>query len=231
MSRPRSRSPRYRRFPWEEPDFDAHRLLAELDGTPMDRSHHFREGPEEPRDYFRKEMYPEGQRRSPSFPGDRQFGRRPDQVEFYRRSLSPHRGSMRYEDQRLPPPHDGVGDGDRRRGGFREHSQSFETRTRSPQSPPSLNRERLTPTPRPHSAQREPMKGWRREEPGRGRGRLRDFSPGTRPEDQRAAADGERGKRNTQGSFRGRQRENPHHDRSLPFKRQRREMDDVDQPG
>ncbi|XP_008277295.1 uncharacterized protein CXorf23 isoform X3 [Stegastes partitus] len=231
MSRPRSRSPRYRRFPWEEPDFDAHRLLAELDGIPTDRSHNFREGPEEPRDYFRKEMYPEGQRRSPSFSDDHQFVRRPDQEEFYHRRPSPHHGAMRYEDRRLPPPHDGGSDVDRRRGGFREHLQSFETRTRSPQSPPKLMRERLTPTPRSHSAQREPVMGWRREEPGRGRGRLRDVSPGTRSDNQRAAEDREREKRSTQGSNRGRQRENPHHDRSLPFKRQRREMDDASQLG
>ncbi|XP_022075357.2 BCLAF1 and THRAP3 family member 3 [Acanthochromis polyacanthus] len=229
MSRPRSRSPNYRRFPWEEPDFDAQRLLSELDGIPMDRSHHFREGPEEPRDYFRKQMYPEGQRRSPSFPDNHQFGRRPDQEEFYQWRPSPHRGLMRYEDQRLPPPHDGANDG--RRGGFREHPQSFEARTRSPQSPLRLNRERLTPTPRPQSAQRDAVKGWRREELGRGRGRLRDVSPGTRPDDQRAAADRVRGKRTMQGSNRGRQRENPHHERSLAFKRQRREMDDADQFG
>ncbi|XP_008277294.1 uncharacterized protein CXorf23 isoform X2 [Stegastes partitus] len=218
MSRPRSRSPRYR-------------LLAELDGIPTDRSHNFREGPEEPRDYFRKEMYPEGQRRSPSFSDDHQFVRRPDQEEFYHRRPSPHHGAMRYEDRRLPPPHDGGSDVDRRRGGFREHLQSFETRTRSPQSPPKLMRERLTPTPRSHSAQREPVMGWRREEPGRGRGRLRDVSPGTRSDNQRAAEDREREKRSTQGSNRGRQRENPHHDRSLPFKRQRREMDDASQLG
>uniref|UniRef100_A0A3Q1CME5 BCLAF1 and THRAP3 family member 3 n=1 Tax=Amphiprion ocellaris TaxID=80972 RepID=A0A3Q1CME5_AMPOC len=227
MSRPRSRSPNYRRFPWEEPGFDAQRLLSELDGIPMDRSHHFREGPEEPRDYFWKEMYPEGQRRSPFFPDDHQFGRRLDQEEFYQRRPSPHHGSMRYEDRRLPLPHDGGNDG--RRGGFREHPQSFEARTRSPQSPPRLKRERLTPTPQ--SAQREAVKGWRREEPGRGRGRPRDVSPGTRPDDQRAAADRERGKRIMQGSNRGRQRENPHHERSLAFKRQRREMDDADQFG
>nr|XP_046226700.1 bcl-2-associated transcription factor 1 isoform X1 [Scatophagus argus]XP_046226701.1 bcl-2-associated transcription factor 1 isoform X2 [Scatophagus argus] len=226
MSRPRSRSPHYRRFPWEEPDFNPYEVLAELDGDDLDRSHRTRENPEEHLDYFREEMYPEGQRRSPHFLDDNPLGqkRHPIQEEFYHRRPSPYNDVTTFDDQRR----DRGEDGDRRRGGFREHIQSFENRRRSPHSPLRLTRERLPPTPRSHShhQQREPGMGWRREEQGRGRGRFRDLSPSARSDDQRGGTAWETGRRNTQGPDRHRQREDLHQKRSPPLKRQRREMDD-----
>lgn len=232
MSRPRSRSPRYRRFPWEEPDFDPHKVIAELDGNPSDRSYRHREDPEEHWDYFREDMYPEGQRRSPPFPDDRRFRhqRHPNQEEFYRRRPSPHHDGMGFDDdRRLSPPRDGEGEVEKRRGGFKELFQQFENRGRSPQSPLRLKRERLPQIPRSHSdhQQREPGLGWRREEEGRGRGRFSDLSPSARSDDQRAGAGRERGRRNTQGPDRDRRREDSHQERTPPFKRQRREMDDT----
>lgn len=219
----------FRMFPWEEPDFDPYKVVAELDGNPSDRSHRSREDPEERWDHFREDMYPEGQRRSPPFPVDRQFEhqRHPNQEEFYRRRPSPHHNVMGYDDERrLSPPRDGGEDGDRRRGGFRELFQSFENRGRLPQSPPRLERERLPLTPRAHSDHQQGV-GWRREEQGRGRGRFRDFSPSARSDDQRGGAGRERGRRNSQGPNRDRRREDAHQERTPPFKRQRRETDDA----
>ncbi|XP_072234127.1 uncharacterized protein [Leuresthes tenuis] len=232
MSRPRSGSPRYRRFPWEEPDFDPHKVLAELDGTPWDRRHRFREGPEELVDSFREDMYPEGQRRSSPFPDNHQYGRQhhPDKEEFYHRRLSPHHDGIRFENQRLTPLDDGGFDTERRRGGFREHFQKFESKETLSKSPLRIKREELLPTSRSHldHQQRETGTSWWREEQGKGQGRFRDFSP--RSGDQRAG-DRERGKWTTQGPNRARQRENPHHERAPPFKRPRREMDDADHLG
>ncbi|XP_026161500.1 BCLAF1 and THRAP3 family member 3 [Mastacembelus armatus] len=223
MSRQHSRSPRYRRFPWEEPDFDPCKVLAHLDGNPLERGHRPREEAEE--HYFREGTYPDGQRRSLPFPMERHFGhqRHPDQEEFYRRRTSPHHHVMGYGDQRLSPLRPG-GDGDRHRGGFRENFQSFENRGGSSQSPPRLARERLPPIPRSYSDhhQRETGMGWRAEEQGRGRGRFRDLSP--RSDDKRGGTGRDRGTRNAQGSKRDRRREEPHQSRNHPFK-SRREMD------
>ncbi|KAM9337758.1 uncharacterized protein ABDE67_019025 [Symphorus nematophorus] len=228
MSRPRSRSPRYRRFPWEEPDFDPYKVIAELDGDRSDRSHRHRDDPEEHLDYFREDMYPEDQRRSPAFSDDRRpvHQRHSDQEEFYHRRPSPHHDVMGYDDRRHSPVRDGGTDGDRRRGGFRENLQSFESRARSPHSSPRLMRERLQPTPRSHHQQREPGMGWRREEQVRSRGRYRDASPNVRSDEQRGGPGREKGRRNTQGPNRDRQREDSHQERNTSFKRQRREMDD-----
>ncbi|XP_070709161.1 BCLAF1 and THRAP3 family member 3 isoform X2 [Pempheris klunzingeri] len=233
MSRPRSRSPRYR-FPWEEPDFDPHKVLAELDGNPMERSHRSREDPEE-RWYYSEDMYPEGQRRSPPFPEDSGFMRQrhPNQEEFYHRRPSPHRDEMGYDDRRLSPLHDGGADVDDRRRGFREHFQSFENRGRLPQSPQRLMRERLQMTPWSHSdhQQREPGVGWRGEEQARGPGRFRDLSPSARSDDHRGGAGRERGRRSSQDPNRDRRREDSHQERNPSFKRQRREMDDASELG
>ncbi|CAK6970265.1 BCLAF1 and THRAP3 family member 3 [Scomber scombrus] len=235
MSRPRSRSPRSRRFPWEEPDFDPYKVLAELDRNPLDRSHRPREDRDEHWDRFGEDMYPEGQRRSSPFPDDRQFGqqRRPDQEEFYRRRPSPHHGAMDYDDRMFSPQRDGGGAGDRRRGGFRENFKSFERGGRSPLSPLRLPRESLPLTPKihPDHSQREPGMGWSREEQGRGRGRFRDLSPSVRSDDQRGGAGRERNRRNAQGPNRYGRREDPPQERKPTFKRQRREMDDANHLG
>lgn len=193
----------FRKFPWEAPEFHPHKGLEELPGSPRDRSHHHREGPEEHRNTFRGGVYPEDRRRSPPFPDDLQFVRH--HPELYQERLSPRHDTMRYESQRLSPPKEGAFDMDRRRGGFREHFQRFEDR-----------------------GQREPGMSWRREEQGRGRGKFRDSSPSMRYGDQRA---GERGRTTGQGPSRGRQRENPHQERATSFQRPRREMDDADHLG
>ncbi|XP_070842104.1 BCLAF1 and THRAP3 family member 3 [Chaetodon trifascialis] len=235
MSKPRSRSPHYRRLPWEETDFDPYKVLAELDGDHLDRSHSPREHPEEHLDYFREDVHSEGHRRSPPFSDDRHFRHKhhPNQEQFDRRRLSPHHDVMGYDERSLSPRRDGGGEGDRRRGGFREHLQSFENRRRSPHSPLKLTREKLPPTPRSHSdhQQSEPGMGWRREEQGRGRGRFRERSPGARSDDQREGAGRERGRRNTQGPNRDRRREDSYQERNLPAKRQRREMEDSSYSG
>ncbi|XP_006807986.2 BCLAF1 and THRAP3 family member 3 [Neolamprologus brichardi] len=229
MSIPRSRSPHYRRLPLEEPGFDPHRPSGDLDGISIDRRERFRKGSEEIRENFSEDMYPEGQRRAPPFTDDHRFERQPykDREEFHHRRLSP-RHDVRYEEWRFPPVRDGGFDGDRRREGFREEFQNFENRSRSP---PRFTRERLPPTQRSNSDQRDSGMGWKREEQVRDRWRFTDLSPSLRSDDQRVGGDGERGRRFTQGPNRGRQRENPHHERGLPFKRQRREMDDVNHPG
>ncbi|XP_071340548.1 BCLAF1 and THRAP3 family member 3 [Trachinotus anak] len=227
MSRPRSRSPHYKRFPWEEPDFDPYKVLAELHGNPLDRSERIRKDPEEHRDYFREDMYPVDERRPPPFSDDRQFARRrrPGEEEFYHRRPSPHYDVL-YDDRRLSPLRNEGGDGERRRGGFREHFQSFDSRERVTHSPSSLVRERLPQTPRSHTdhQEREAGVGWRGEQ-GRGRGRFRDLSPSARTDDQRGGAGRERGRRNALDPNRDRRRQDPHQERNPPFKRQRREMD------
>uniref|UniRef100_UPI0037E8CBAB BCLAF1 and THRAP3 family member 3 isoform X1 n=1 Tax=Semicossyphus pulcher TaxID=241346 RepID=UPI0037E8CBAB len=238
MSRPRSRSPNYRRFPWEEPGFDPYKVIAELDGEPMGRRPHHRprEAPEERWSYGREEMRPEGQRRSP-LRDDRQFGhpRRPNQEEFYHRRPSPHQDVIGYDDERLSPLRDEGEDGGRQRGGFREAYPSFENRARSPPSPPRLSRERLPPVQRSDSdhQQRAPGMGWRREGQGRGRvrGRFREITPSARSDDQRVGAGRERGRWNTQGPNRDRQWEDSYQERNQHFKRKRREMEDANHPG
>lgn len=215
-----------RRFPWDERDFDPYKVLAELDESPSDVSHHSREDVREHRDYFREDVFPEGQRRSSPFPDD-QFGHKHlDQEEFYRRRPSPRHDGM---DRLFSPLRDGGSDGERRRGGFKEDLQSFQNRGRSPFSPVRLPREKLPLTPKTHSdhSQRVPGIGWRREEQGRDRGRFRDLDPSGRSDDQRGSGS-ERGGRNAQSANRGRRREDLRQERSPSLKRPRREMDDSD---
>ncbi|KAM9332101.1 uncharacterized protein KZ484_017308 [Pholidichthys leucotaenia] len=230
MSRPRSQSPHYRKLPWKEPNFIPFRAPTGRDEFPMDRGHSFRRGPEEFRENFREAPYPEGGRRSPSFQDDNLFEhqRHLDQEEFHRRRHSPHLDEMHHEDWKFAPPQDGGFNVDGRRGGFREDFQRIKNRGTSP---PGLSRERLPSTPgfHPDDQGRESGMGWRRDEQSRGRGRFRNFS--SRSDDLRAGGDGERGMRNTHGPDRGRQEESPLHDRGLPFKRPRREMDDNDYLG
>ncbi|XP_037311285.2 uncharacterized protein zgc:112982 [Pungitius pungitius] len=238
MSRPRSGSPRYRRFPWDEPNFNPPKAVTELEGSPSERSRRSREDLEEHWTSFREDMHHEAQRRSPPFPEDRQFGhQRPaSQEEFYRRRLSPHHSVASFDGERRPSPlQDGAGGrgrggrgGERRRGGFRELFQRYENRTTLSQSPLRLARETLPATPLCHSdhQQREAGVGWRKGEQGRGRGRFRDLSPVVRLHDQRGGAGRERGRRPAQGPNRERRREDSPQERNPAFKRQRREMDD-----
>ncbi|KAM9839399.1 uncharacterized protein ACBR49_016430 isoform 2-T2 [Aulostomus maculatus] len=222
MSRPRSQSPSYRRFPWEERNFDPYKVLAELDGSAMDRS----PPPRDRRSYYRES--PEGQRRSPPYqdPGGQQ--RQLDQEEFYRRRPSPHSDTADYGDRRFLPQHDGGSDSGRHRGGFREDFQSFESWRRSSRSPPRLPREKLPPTPKTHLDHSPMLAGtsWRREEQVRGRARFRDLSPGVKSDDQRGAGR-ERGRKST---HKGQQRDDLHLE-CPPFKRHRREMDDPEHLG
>lgn len=208
----------FRRFPWEEPTFNSHKVMADLE-----RNHHPREDHEDHYDVFREE----DQRRTTSFTKDKPFvqHRQSDQEEFYHRRPPPHNDGTCYDVRRLSPPHDrGGGDADRRGGGFREQSKSFEYRGRSPYSPLRLPRERLPPTPRPQ--QREPGMGWRREEHGRGYGTFRDLSPSPKSDEQREGPGWEHGRRNPHCSYREKQRGDSHQERNHPLKRPRREMDD-----
>ncbi|XP_035474581.2 BCLAF1 and THRAP3 family member 3 isoform X2 [Scophthalmus maximus] len=234
MSRPRTRSPHYRRFPWEESNFDPHKVLTEPGGNPQDRSHRLRQAPEEHWSYARGHLYPEDRRRSPSGPDEQQPGhqRRPDEGESYHRMPSPRYDAMGLGDRRLSPPRNVGGDRGRRRGeGFREHFQSFDNRGRSPRSPPKVVRERLPQTPKSHAdqQQREPATSWR-DQQGRSEGKFRGLSPPAR-DDQRGAAGRGRARRNEQGPNRERRREGPLQERSPPFKRQRRDVDDSDHLG
>ncbi|KAK5610875.1 hypothetical protein CRENBAI_024995 [Crenichthys baileyi] len=231
MSRLRSRSPHYRRFPWDEPDFDPRKVIEELDGNPRDRGHHPREDPEDFRDPYRQERYPEGPRRSP-FQDDFHFRhqRHPDPDEFYHRRASPPHDVMHFENRRFSPRDEEGFDDDRRRGEFRDDYQRFDDREGVPQS--RGTREGLSPTQRSTTdhQQRKAGMGWRRQEQGRDQGRFRDFSPGMRSSDQRAGGMEKEG-RFPQHPNRSRQKENQRNDRGPPFKRPRREMEVVDHPG
>lgn len=215
-----------RRFPWEESSFNPDKVVADLDS---DGSCHPRGGHEKRLDFLMEEIFAEGRRRSPPFP-DKQalmHQRRSKQEEFYLRRPSPHGEAASYDDRRLSPLRNGGGDGDRRRGGLHEQSKSFEAGGSGTSAYSSLRlpRERLPPMPRSHPdhQQREPVMGWRREEPGRSQRRFRDL--GTRSDDQRGGASWERGRRSAQDLQRERQREDSHQERN-PFKRQRREPAD-----
>ncbi|KAM8822839.1 uncharacterized protein AB9W97_005056 isoform 2-T2 [Spinachia spinachia] len=232
MSRPRSGSPRYRRFPWDEPNFNPPKVVAELDGSPSERSRRSREAPEERWTSFRDDTHHEDVRRSPPFPEDRHFGhqRPPRQEEFYRRRPSPHHSVTSFdEEQRHSPLQDGGGGrgGERCRGGFRELFQRYENRAKLSQSPWKLPGETLPPRCHSDHQQREAGVGWRKGEQGRGRGRFRDLSLVVRLDDQRGGAGRERGRRPAQGPNRGRRREESHQERNPAAKRQRREVDDA----
>ncbi|XP_043960976.1 BCLAF1 and THRAP3 family member 3 isoform X1 [Gambusia affinis] len=160
MSRPRSRSPHYRRFPWEEPDFDPRKVIAELDVNPQDRGRHPREGPDDFRGPYRADRYRDDPRRSP-YRDEPHFRhqRHPDHDEFDHWGASPHRDDMRFENRRFSP-----------------RDEWFDDRGNGP--PPLLPG--LSPNPRSDQQQRKMGPGWRREEVGRDQGGFRGFSPGMR---------------------------------------------------
>ncbi|XP_029979643.1 BCLAF1 and THRAP3 family member 3 isoform X2 [Sphaeramia orbicularis] len=233
MSRQRSQSPHYRMFPWDEPDFDPHKVIAELHGMPQGRRHGSGEDPEEHWDYLRGDMSPDGRRRSPPFRGDHHFPHERHPEEFYRRRLSPFQDVIDYGDQRFSPQHNIGVEGDRCGERFRQHFEDFEDRRRS-QSPVRLQRERLPLSPRSQSDQLQRHHGmeWRREDQGRSRGKFSDHSPGGRSDDQRGGVGRERGQRNAQSPNKNRRREAPRMEqRNPPFKRHRREMDDASHLG
>lgn len=202
---------RSRRFPWDEPDFDPDKVLAELDRIPLHRSPHPREDFKEYRPNYREDIRLGDERRSSPFPDGHQLGRQhyQDLEELFRRTPSPHHDEMSYTERSLSPRPDGGGDNERKRGGFRKHALSFERRGRSPYSP---LRERSPPG-----------MGWRRDQQGRGRGRPRDLN--LRPRSEDLGSEG--GRRDAQVLNRGRRRENPSQERHPPFKRHRKEMNDA----
>lgn len=219
-----------RRFPWDDPDFDPHKVLAELDRMPKDRNRHPREDLDEWA-YLNEDIHSEDQRRSPSFPDDHQSGHQhhPDLEELYRRTPPSHPHELGYAERRRLSPKQAHqrrdGGGDRGRGAFREHFKNFENRARPPHSPQRLTMERLPPTPQSHSnhQQRVPATGWRREEQDRSQGRSRDFSPRARADEQGRG----RGRRHAQGPNRERQSEEAEQERGLLLKRPRREVDNA----
>ncbi|XP_015225550.1 PREDICTED: uncharacterized protein CXorf23-like [Cyprinodon variegatus] len=228
MSRSRSRSPHYRRFPWEEPDFDPRTVVDQLDGNPQDRGHHPREGPEDFRDPYWEERYPEGPRRSP-FRDDFHFRhqRHSDHEEFHRWAESPPRDAIPLEDRRFSQRDEGDSDADRHRTEFRDDFYRFDERREIP--PTLLPRLRGSSNTQRVSADHHTRKAWegrRSEEQDRDHGRPRDFSPGMRSDDQRAEEMLKEG-RFPEYPNRGRQREGW----DPAFKRPRREMDFVDHPG
>uniref|UniRef100_A0A3P9M5D5 BCLAF1 and THRAP3 family member 3 n=2 Tax=Oryzias latipes TaxID=8090 RepID=A0A3P9M5D5_ORYLA len=103
MSRPRSRSPNYRRLPSGQRDFSPDRVLS-------DRKHH--------------DPFPDDPRFGPQHHLDQ--GRLPTC-----RPLPPP-DPMYYDKRRLSPPRDGGYEVDRHRGETREHVQRNENRRRSP---------------------------------------------------------------------------------------------------
>ncbi|XP_040926197.1 uncharacterized protein zgc:112982 isoform X2 [Betta splendens] len=231
MSRPRSRSPRSRRLLWEKLGFDPHRA-----GVAQDRSHRFRQPPEEQffKDPFREDRFREGQRRSPYFTEERPF-RNPNpskEEEFH------HRRDVVGHDDRRCSPVGGTG-GERHRGGFREQLQSFKTRGRRPFSAMRLDRERSPSTTQSHSdyQQRRMEMGWRREEQETGGGRFRDIIPGAALDDRRGATGRERqGSWKAQGPNGDRRWEGSHQKESLsernpPPKRQRRDVNGTNHLG
>lgn len=101
MSRHRAHSPPFRTFPWEDPNFDPEKVVAELDGMPLgwgeDRG---------PRDSW-------GERRHSQ--------ERRSEEPYHKRRSSPFRE---------PPHYSGAGEGPRHREAFRESFRHNEDRRR-----------------------------------------------------------------------------------------------------
>uniref|UniRef100_A0A8C6T2C3 BCLAF1 and THRAP3 family member 3 n=1 Tax=Neogobius melanostomus TaxID=47308 RepID=A0A8C6T2C3_9GOBI len=104
MSRQRSHSPRYRTFPWEEPDFDPQKVVAELDRMPLGW------GEEDgPRDGWGDRRHPQHQ----------QWERERRSESYHRRRSSPYHEPPNYLDADDRPRH---------REAFRENIKHYEDR-------------------------------------------------------------------------------------------------------
>lgn len=182
----------FRRLLWEEPGFDPYRGLSDLDGNAQDRSHRFRDVPEDQffRHSLREDQFRDGQRRSLYSTEDRPY-RNPNLSKG--EELHPHH-RWDVEGRRHSPAGGTRGDGEWYRGGFREQPPSFKTRGQSPYSPPVPDRERSLLTPQSHSdhQHRRMETGWRRGEQETGGGRFRDISPGAGLDDKRVGTGRER---------------------------------------
>lgn len=218
-------------MPWDEPGFDCHKILNDLDRDWSDRGHEARPSPGGRSGYFRGDEFSEDHRRSPPFAGDQHFEHHhlPNQGQWERRRLSPPPPTMAARDRwRVSPQRGGGRHGMRGMRGMR--GKGFESQGRSPHSPPRPPRELspLMPRPPPYHRPSDPGASWRREEQDRGRDRFRDFTPGGRRSEEPGGggAGRERARRSPLGPSRERRDPECHQERNAAFKRKRREMEE-----
>lgn len=214
------------RFSFKAPRLDCYKGLK-LDKDHVDR----RDGHTQHLDFFREDLYPEGHRRSPAFSDDHHPFMRynhSSQEELHHRRPPPRYDTVGYDDRHTLSPLHHREEG---RKGHREGSKGSNHWVRSPKSPLRIQREELSSTPRFHSdhQQREAKMGKRREEQGGGDWeKFRDLSPSKSSHPQNWESAWERGRRNSQSCDRERWREDSHQERSPPFRRQRRKLEDGD---
>lgn len=103
MSRQRTHSPPYRTFPWEEPDFDPQKVVAQLDQMPLGWGED-----EGPQNNWGERRHPEHHHREQR-----------SEETYHRRRNSPYHGGPHFSD---------VGEGPRHREEFRENLKHFEDR-------------------------------------------------------------------------------------------------------
>ncbi|KAJ0022667.1 hypothetical protein NQD34_014801 [Periophthalmus magnuspinnatus] len=160
MSRQRSRSPNYRSFPWEEPDFDPHKIVAHMKNMSMGQ----REA-----DYWREEDFLE--RRHPEY----QQYKRHSEENYHMRRLSPYHKPAHFE---------GRGDGLKGRETYRENTRRYEDMRGPPQH--KQNYEQRDPGWRRDQNERESRERYRDRSPirqegnyqrGRGRGQQKRKVP------------------------------------------------------
>lgn len=234
------------RFPWDDPDFDPQRVLADLGKLPWEENRYPGEAPEAQWARFMDEIHPEAQRR-PRSPAPHRSGHHHHHLlpeEYHHRTPPPPHELGYAERRRLSPQQllralDGGGDG-RGRGGLKEDFQRYE-RKRQPHSPQRLPRERLSSFGplHPDRHQREPSMGWRRERheeqnQGRVQRRSRDRSPRERSQDWGGGGEGRErgdGEGDVHRPFVDRQREDHQRERNAFPDRHWREMDEAVHPG
>lgn len=170
-------------------------------------------------------MYPKSQRRSPVFSDDPYMHyNHSNQEEPYHRRPPPHDDAVGFEDHRRLSPLHNRG----HRDGFREHPKGFNNWKKSPLR---IHREESS-TLRFHSDHqpKEAKMGKRREEQGGSWERCRDVSPRASSRTEKWDAGWGRGGRNSQSCNRERPRDESHRERSPLFKRQRRKLEEDDDP-
>ncbi|XP_077591620.1 uncharacterized protein LOC144209279 [Stigmatopora nigra] len=205
MSRQKSPSPQNRRIPWNE--FGPYRPKPGPDSTTQDWKHNSRDDQRG----FGEDALSEGQRRPSTHNND---WRQCDREGASRRRPSPQRDASNHRAPRGSPHRDGGFDGAGARKGFRQDFQSFNSRTRQPNSPLRFPREELPLSPRE-------VRG--RDGDRWGRGRSRDASPVVGYGEEK----GSRRERNPTGPDRSRHREDvqPRDDVRSLLKSSRRETD------
>ena len=174
-SSPRQHEDPSRKFPWEEPGFDPHEVVARLDDRPYRRGQRSRDDPEDRWRCFEKEDN-KALRGNQRYSGPDELGRRtPPPLLF---PDEPGYGESRRLSPTQPHRHGGRVKASRGRGDFRGHGDPG---VRSRDSPDWMARERLLSS---RSRSRELSLGWRREGPGRSQERPLDHSPDRRAPDR-----------------------------------------------